>query len=123
MYKNNGTLKICDDALYVFRAYSMSTVRTKILAENGIYRFIKNPFGGVDFYKVDRESNVFPIGKNLHKKTIKRFLIKYNEEETPWNILYPEELNLPQTINICGKRYERSKSLNQLYFESMVVKS
>ena len=122
MYKNNGKLKIHDDVLYVSKMYNTSTAETKILAENGKFCFIKNPFGGVDFYKVDGD-NIIPIGKNLHKETIKRFLMKYNLGESDWNIRYPEELNLPQMINICGKIYEKSRNLNQLYFGSMVVKS
>ena len=123
MYKNK--YNITDDTLYIKKMYNEKwTCGCNVLAFNSNYRFILNPFGGVDFYKVDRnDGNVFPIGKNLHKKTIKRFLAKYNNDESDWNIRYPKSLGLSHIVNICGKKYEEHFSYSQLYYGSMIVKS
>ena len=122
MYKNKN--RICDDSLYIKRMYNDDQSRCKILAHNSNYRFIRNPFGGVDFYKVDRnDGNIVPIWRNLHKETIKRFLMKYNMVDSDWGIRYPRELHLPHIVNICGKVYEEHFSYNQLYYGSMIVKS
>ena len=123
MFKNkNG---ICDDILYIKRMYNEKwACGCNVLAYNSNYRFINNPFVGVYFYKVDRnDGNIIPMGKNLHKKTIKRFLMKFNIEDSDWSIRYPKELNLPHIVNICGKVYEEHFSYNQLYYGSMIVKS
>ena len=121
MFKNkNG---ICDDVLYIKRMYNTPWWSgCDVLAYNSKYRFIKNPFGGVDFYKVDRnDGNIIPMGRNLHKKTILRFLMKFDIKNSNWGIRYPKELGLPDRINIRGKIYEVYYSFSQLYYGSMAV--
>lgn len=123
MFKNKG---ICDNIMYIKGMYNQDkwTCPCKILAHNAKYRFIENPFGGVDFYKVTRDDgDIIPIGQNLHKETIKRFLMKFNISDSSWFIRYPDELFLPHTMKLCGKVYERKFSMNQLYYgEMMTVK-
>jgi hypothetical protein len=123
MFKNKYNMN--DDSLYIKRMYNERwACGCPVLAYNANFRFIRNPFGGVDFYKVNRENgDIFPIGRNLHKETILRFLMKFNISNSDWSIRYPRELSLTHIVNICGKVYEEHFSYSQLYYGSMIVKS
>ena len=92
--------------------FGLATVDVVAINNNNGILIIKDPVG-INFVKEDG-NRIAVLGYNVNKKTLRRFLEKY--EGDGWTIRRPQDLNIVNGVKINGRVYEaRPTTLSTLY--------